>query len=470
MQSAERTLASIVTRNFVALGVGELAARVVSFLTVIYIARTLGAEAYGIVGFAAAVVLYFAGVADFGIEALGPREMAHDPKRVGPLAASVIAIRLLFSGVLALGIGLFGLLVLPNPDGHVLALQSLTLIAVGVSTRWVFLGMEKAGRVSVARVVGEVLRVLLVLLVVHSAADLLLVPLTQAIAELSTGLILLYLLWRHGAMGKIRMRLAEAWAILRSAFPLVVTTLLGLVIYNSDLLLLRTFQGPESVGLYLAAYTLIALLGNLGTAYGASLLPTLTRAEGLEGGQVGLYRASISHVVAVAIPIGAGGYLLAPQIIGLAFGPSYESSAPVLAVLILSIPFLLVRMILQTVLVSAGQQERVMRITGWAAAFNVLLNLVLIPRFGMMGAAFTTVLTEVVRLVVIQVYVRMQGFPLTGGGRVVHTLISTALMVGVLILASVETLWVAVPLGAVVYGIAMFFPSLRFPRSRKSDA
>ena len=54
MQSAERTLASIVTRNFVALGVGELAARVVSFLTVVYIARTLGAEAYGIVGFAAA--------------------------------------------------------------------------------------------------------------------------------------------------------------------------------------------------------------------------------------------------------------------------------------------------------------------------------------------------------------------------------------------------------------------------------
>ncbi|MEP7324700.1 MAG: oligosaccharide flippase family protein, partial [Gemmatimonadota bacterium] len=75
-----------VGRNFLALGAGEAAARLVAFGATIYLARTLGPGSYGVIGLALAVTLYFTYLADCGIETLGVREIAADPSRVATLA------------------------------------------------------------------------------------------------------------------------------------------------------------------------------------------------------------------------------------------------------------------------------------------------------------------------------------------------------------------------------------------------
>ncbi|HEX7071981.1 MAG TPA: flippase [Rhodothermales bacterium] len=450
-QSFERT----VTRNFVALGAGELIARVVGFLTVIYIARSLGAEGYGVVGFASAVLLYFAGIADFGIEGLGPREVANEPDRLKRLVPTVVVVRLGIALVLAVAISAGGFVTLPPLDATVLALQSLTLVAVGLSTRWVFLGLEQAGRVALSRTFGEVLRIVLVVVFVRAAEDILLVPITQAIAETAAVILLLWWLHRRGMLPRFQWDFADSRQLFKAAFPIVITTLLGLAIYNSDLLLLRVFRGTEEIGFYLAAYTLIALLGNLSTAYGASLLPTLTRAGKTDTSQTNLFHTAIAHVFAAAVPIAVGGFITAQQIIDVSFGAEYAPSARVLQVLLLSVPFLLVRGVLQTVLISTGRQDRVMWITAAAAALNVTLNLLLISRYGMLGAAAATVATEIVRVVVVQVFVRLQGFSRIGLDRLWRTLFAAALMAAALLMLPIRSIWLIVPLGVLVYAIGL---------------
>ncbi len=78
-QATEQTVA----RNFFALVSGEAVARLTAFATTIYIARTLGAESYGVIGFALAVILYLSRIADGGMEffGLGIREIAEDRER-----------------------------------------------------------------------------------------------------------------------------------------------------------------------------------------------------------------------------------------------------------------------------------------------------------------------------------------------------------------------------------------------------
>ena len=115
--SSERT----VTRNFLKLGLGEILARLIAFAATIYIARVLGPESYGIVGFALAITLYFSWFTDFGIEDLAPRELARDPARIRDLAPSLVAARTLIAIVCAAGLAVFSWLFMPQPDAAVLA-------------------------------------------------------------------------------------------------------------------------------------------------------------------------------------------------------------------------------------------------------------------------------------------------------------------------------------------------------------
>ena len=69
-----------VSRNFLALGSGEVVSRLIAFCTAIYLARVLGAENYGIIAFAIGVTLYLSKIADFSIEVIGTKEIAKDPK------------------------------------------------------------------------------------------------------------------------------------------------------------------------------------------------------------------------------------------------------------------------------------------------------------------------------------------------------------------------------------------------------
>ena len=73
--SSERS----VSRNFLALVSGEAISRVIAFVAVVYIARVLGADGYGVIAFAVGINLYLSKIADFAIEWVGSREIARNP-------------------------------------------------------------------------------------------------------------------------------------------------------------------------------------------------------------------------------------------------------------------------------------------------------------------------------------------------------------------------------------------------------
>lgn len=450
MQAIDSSVRTV-SRNFLLLGLGELSARVISFITLVYVARILGAESYGIVGFAAAITLYFSAVADFGIEALGPRDIADKPASIQKLASSVISARLIISAGLAVLLIIAGLFFMRQPDGKVLALYGLTLVGIGGSTRWVHLGLERTGHIAASRVIAELIKALLVFVFVRESRDVAAVPAAQIACDVGAAVLLVVWLRERGYRLRLELDRAVIAPIFRRSWPLVVTTLLGLIVYNSDLVFLRFFRDVEEVGLYLAAFTLITLLGNLGTAYYSSLLPTFVRA-GIEPGlQHKLYHTSIAHVLAVSVPLSVGGFLVSSQIISFWFGEAYHISGMVLQILVLSVPFLLLRGVLRVVLITVDREGYIMRVALWAALLNVLLNFLVIPRYGMLGAAWTTVATEVVHLIFLQLYARTEGFPVTGISRIWRTAVATAVMAGVLIIAELPSMWSALLLGGIIY-------------------
>jgi O-antigen/teichoic acid export membrane protein len=123
----------------------------------------------------------------------------------------------------------------------------------------------------------------------------------------------------------------------------------------------------------------------------------------------------------------------------------------VLALLLWSVPLLLMRSVMQALLIAVGRQDRVLRMTGWTALFTLALNFVLIPRWGMMAAAAMTVAGEGVRMVLAHRYVKEAGVGFGGAVRLLPFCLATAIAVGALLVFEPRSVLVGIPLGGAVY-------------------
>lgn len=450
MSSAQGRIA----RSFLALASGDALARVIAFLAPVVFARRMGErgpELYGVIAFANAVLLYFRNAAQCGIDLLGVRHVAEDERRIETVAPAILGVRTAIAVALALLLGLGALLFLDEPDGSVLALYGLTLIAVGPDTRWIHLGLQRSLPVAVARTLGELTFIGGVWFLVHEPSDVTTVPLSQVAGDLLTSALLFGWLRRQGLRVGLTLDWRRALPVLRRAFPLVLNVLLGLTIYNADLIFLRVFRDREAVGYYGASYQLISFMTNIAIAYSISLLPALTRVASDRPARQAMYHDSMAQVMAIGVPVAVGGCLFARPLIELVFEQDFAPSGPILAILVWVLPFTLSKEVDLVSLVVCGRERTVLRMTALAVGVNVVLNVALIPTFGMTGAAVATLITEAARAGIAGACARAEGFATTGLARLWRTLVASAGMAGVIWLAGVESIWVGVPLGAATY-------------------
>lgn len=446
---------SNIARNFLALGSGEMVSRIIAFGVTIYLARILGAENYGVIAVAAAVTLYFSKIADFGIEVIGTREVAKLPDSVNHLASVVMSIRLVFAvsltGFTILGAQLF----LPEPERTILSIYFFTLIPIAVSTKWIHLGLENARPIGLSRIVGEVLVMGIVLCLVRSSDELWGVPFAQIAGEFCIAFLLILVLRQRNYKFGFCWDWATALPIFIRASPVLVQTLLWLFIYNSDLIFLRLFRDRESVGYYAAAYTLICFLANIGFSYGMSLLPTLTRLGAGSAGEKSLYQTALAHTYAVSLPISIGGCLLASKIIILGFGDGYTNSILALQILIWCIPLSVLRMVPWAALIARGHQNVLLKAVLYSVIVNISLNVLLIPRYGITGAATATVITECLTGVLMLKYAAINELSFTALRRFWRPTVASFIMTVALIVLRQSNLAISLILGVAIYVLAL---------------
>ncbi|MCC6927943.1 MAG: oligosaccharide flippase family protein [Gemmatimonadaceae bacterium] len=445
-----------VSRSFLSLGAGEAAARLFAFAVTAYATRVLGAEGFGVVAFATAAVLYLSRIVDAGIDfGLGVHEVAANPERLPVTVPSILTLRL----SLAIAcIGLFGMgawAVLPSPEGGMVALYSLTLIPLALGTRWVLIGYQRAAPVAVVRAAGELLALVIVLLTVHGVADAHRMPLAQLAGDTLACVGFAWLLRTVGLRFGMGWAGSEVRRLLRRALPLVGSTVLGLVVFNVDVFFIRLYHNAELVGLYAAAYTAISFILNLGVTYSMSLLPSLTRLASAPERERALYLASYGKVFALALPIAAGGSALARPLMVTMFGAPFASAGPVLAVLLGSMVVSVVRDVSVVALMARRREDLLLHTVWVSAAASVVLNILLVPSLGMMGAALATVLTEGVRGVLAVTFARRLGFPLPPMVRAWRPVVASLAMVAVLSVLPTSSPWLAVPAGGAAYALAL---------------
>jgi O-antigen/teichoic acid export membrane protein len=424
-------------------------------VSIAVLTRYLGPEDYGKYTLALMYMQLFGVLADVGLFTTVVREISKDPSRTEELVGNTITLRLLLSiAVIALG-ALISLLLPYEHQVRVAILLAGGPLLFGMLTSSFVAVLQARLRMSravVGDVVGRAVSLGLVLAVIGLDLGFYAVLGAAAGGALATLVVTVWL-----TRGLVRVRpLADrgVWRVLlKAAVPLGLALAINALYFRADTLIISLYEPYDEVGLYTLAYRVLELALVIGTVFLNTTFPILSEAVARdEARALRAIQASSEVCVVLGAPLVAGGLVLAPQIVELAGGDEFSGSAEPLRILLAAGALAWINGVFGYALIARERQASALWLNGTALAFNVGLNFILIPPFGIVAAATVTVASELVILAgsypLMRRYFDFFPVPRT----LLPALAAAAAMGSLLWLLDDGPLLLLVPLGAAVYG------------------
>jgi PST family polysaccharide transporter len=361
----------------------------------ILIARTLGPAAFGQLGFAQALVAITGVFALLGLETVVVRDLVRQPNRAGEVLGSAATLRL--AGALfgfAAAMAAIRILRPQDTQSHMLAavLAAGSLFQATDVVELCFQANSRFRTTAIARIAACLVNAALRALLLLSGASV--VAFAWAFTfESALGSLLLFLFYRRIRAGPWPWlpNLARMRQLVREAWPLAVSALIVMAYMRIDQLMLGQLLGPEALGVYMAAVKLTEMWYILPIALAASAFPHIVAAhehgnDAFLNSIYGLYRI----LGAAALLLSATLALASDLIVALLYGVQYAGAADVLRIYAWATIPVFMGMASERYLIASGHTGVALARTALGFATNVLLNLLLIPRMGAVGAAWAT--------------------------------------------------------------------------------
>ena len=438
--------------------------RMIDFVFAMYYLRVLGPFDAGRYVAAITTAGFFEILANYGLDILLIREVSQDKSKANHYLFNTTLLRLGAAVVASLPIILFiwSTSYTENPltPAEVVA---IVLIMVGMlfsgmskGVTGMFYVYEEAEIPAAMTTATTILKVgfgVVVLLLGYSFVGLAAVSI---IVNIITLVVLLFLAVR-------RFDLKIPWQIdwslqrelIRMGFPLMLIHLLQTVFISIDILLLRLMldNGEEVVGWYQNAYKWFNALQIIPSFFTLALFPIISREiqRSIDGARR-MYTMSLKLMLLLALPIAAFTTFLAYFLVGLLGGAQYlPQGAIALQLVIWAIPFGWLNSVTNYVLIALGLERVQPRAFTIAVGFNIITNIIFIPRFSYVAASVTTILSEIVLMFVFAYYLRQRMSGVNWFDLMWKPMLVTAVMVIAMWAGSQIHLILALILGAVIY-------------------
>jgi len=378
-----------------------LAMVLIGFLT-----RTLGRTGFGEFSFAFVVASIGALVADFGLGPWLTRAAAREPAASGLLLSRVLRLRLpllVVSSALLLGVMALYL----HSTERLLVLSLMMVYVAGLGYAMIYesllMGRGEVRAVSSSLLVGKALELLLVgsILLARPDTGATGASLAMALACMVRVLYVRSMARRIVGPGDHPLPHGTAFPIsgvMAGAFPFAAGLILWTVYSKVDVLLLERLVAPDQLGIYTAAYRVLEALFLIPRSVVGVHFPIYAEAWANR-------RLDMTHLAApmrlLLVGSGAASVVLvaAPgDVLRFLFGPEFRIGVDTMRILGLALVPLFLNQFHAMYLGATDRQPEWLRNLGVVLIVNVLLNLALIPRLGIQGAALATLGSEIVLL------------------------------------------------------------------------
>lgn len=428
-----------IAKNAGVLFASQLVSYVFGFFFVMYTARYLGAEGFGVLSFALALTGIFGVFSDLGLSTLMVREVARDKSLAEKYIGNIMVLKL-FLVIMTFGLISVTTNILRYPDQtiEVIYVVAISIVLNSFSNIFsaLFQAYEKMEYVSFGQVLNGGLMLLGALFVISQEQNILgfaYIYLVVAVVIVVYNFAICALKF---FLPKMKVDLNFWKTTLKVALPFGWTTVFVSIYYWIDSVMLSFIQGDEVVGWYNASYRLILVLLFIPSILSVSLFPLMSQlyVKSRETLRFSFERY-FKYMAIVGIPIGVGTTLLADKFIFLVYDGGYSKSVIALQMLVWSSVFIYLSSSCARLLESTNKQIVITKITAMNALANIILNLALIPKFSYIGASFATVITELSALIFGIIACKKIGFSLPNKELLnLVKIIAASLMMGALII------------------------------------
>lgn len=448
-------------KNMSWLLISQIITSICGFVWTILLARYLGVDNYGILGFAISITGILAIIDDLGISAHVVRHIATDyesaPKYVGnviPLKIILAVINLIITPIV---------LIILKIDGYTIFITLLFTLEIIFksytnSLFGVFQAFEEGKYQGIGYSLMNVSTLLFILISIYADLGLLGVSISYVLANILSFIYAYYILNKHIVKPKFEFDWEFCKKITLLSLPFAVTGVLYSIYYSIDLVMLTNLVGNYATGIYNATYKLISLLTLFYSVYTAVIFPVMSKFFKNDRKLLVMsYEKSIKYLMLLIIPIAVATMFYSLDIIQLIYGNQYDDAASVLSILIWTVCLLFISGASNTLLNASHKEVTVTKIYALAAVFNVILNFFMIPYFSYNGAAITTVLSDLL-IVALQTYV-IHKIRHKVNKRLYVDLIKIAVgssVLGFSLYFLNLNMWIAIPVGITIYLIVVY--------------
>lgn len=387
-----------IAHNTIAQIAGKIISTALGLLAIGMMTRYLGTEQFGWYVTTMSFLQFVGILIDFGLIPVTAQMLSEPEHDQQTLFNNLFTFRII-TAIIFLAIAPAVALLFPYPAPVKIAIAFSTISFLSVAINQTFTGYLQTKLRMHIYALGEVIgRVVLVggLFFCLRAGATFLPIMGILVAATVAHTVVLFLGVRKTATIRFAFDTTLWLRIAKKMWPIAISIMFNVIYLKGDILLLSLFRSQADVGLYGAAYRVLDIVSQLAMMIMGVMLPLMafawSRGQAQEFRRY--YQQGFDGLMLFAVPMTVGAYLLAEPIMTLVAGPEFSDAAVPLRLLSIAVFGVYLGAIFGHSAVAINKQKQTIWIYVSDAIITLIGYLIFIPRFGMVGAAWMTVFSE----------------------------------------------------------------------------
>lgn len=365
----------------------------------IYVARYLGPEEFGLLSYALAIVSIFTIISRLGMESILVRDLSKYPEKRQAYMGTAFILMLLTSiaCILILSVLVFFIEADKRTQGYIFVISLGMLFQAAAVIDFNFQSQIQAKYSSIAKSVAVTLIAVTKIILVWLNSELFLFA---SVYALELFVISLALFFTHklknepNFIGFFNLRLIRP--LLKSAWPMILSGIASILYTRIDQIMIKNMLGAHELGIYSAATKIFDGWVIIPAVISISLLPAIVR---IKSGSEKIYIDNLSKLFTILFWSGVFTAsitsLAAKWVVYYTFGDAFIEAQFVLAIIMWTAPFTALGSVTTRYLTVEGMEKKIAMRTFLGLIINIVINYILIPIYGIEGAAVATLVTIV---------------------------------------------------------------------------
>lgn len=392
----KKTENNLVASNAVWIIACKLCKAVLTLVSTMIVSRYLGVEKYGILSYAASIVTFLTPIMQLGLNEILVHEVVSMPEREGKTIGTAIVMNV-FSALLCM-FGIFGFVSILHADE-----KDTTIVCICYSFKLVFQATEmifywfqaklKSKYTSLSILAAYIFVVIIQSVLIFLRLDLYMFALAHVLEFLLITLILLAFYAKQGTQ-KLSFSVTVAKEMLSKGKYYVISGLMVVIFSQTDKIMLKWMCDNAEVGFYSSAMTCASMTSFVFVAIIDSFRPAIFGSNSDQLQFENKLKLLYSIIIWCSLIQSVLMTVAAPLIISILYGAEYLGATNVLRVVVWFTTFSYIGTIRNIWILSNGYQRYLSWINFAGAVMNIMLNLLLIPVLGSIGAAIASVVSQ----------------------------------------------------------------------------